>query len=139
MASLKGTQVAGIIFSELTGRIFVQCDQKKGLHIPLLVVSSCVGSPPPFFFFFLGSPTFAGAVMLRMWRCGLAVFVAVVWRACCWWVAHVHACGGSLFCCPSGSFLVLPFLLSLLSSSALLSLSLSLCLSQPQPVESKPT
>ena len=72
----------------------------------------------------------AGADMLRMLRCGFAVFVACMWRVCCWWVTHAHACGGSCFLLSVLSFLVLPFLFFLLVSSAPLSFLASLSLSQ---------
>ena len=95
------------------------------LHSLLLVLSSCVGSP-----FLRFADVVAGAVMLRMWRCGLAVFVALVWRACCWWVTHVHACGGSCIAVRLVLLGVASLVRSLCSSPLLLSLSVSLSLSQ---------
>ena len=78
----------------------------------------------------------AGAVMLRMSRC----VSLSSWRLCCvhvcWWVSHAHACGG-LVVVSVMSLSVLPFLFPLVFSSSLL--SLSLFLSQPQPVESHTT
>ena len=56
-----------------------------------------------------------------------AVFVAIVWRACCGWVTHVHACGGYGFsvCLVLLGVALLALSCLLLFSSAPLSLPLS--------------
>ena len=93
---------------------------KKVLELILSLQASGSGSTFLRFLF----DVVVGAVMLRMWRCGFAVFVAIVWRACCWWVLHAHAYGGYWSClsCPS---CCRPFC-SLLSSVFLFCFSLSL-------------
>ena len=79
----------------------------------------------------------AGAVMLHMWRCVFAVFVAIMWRVC-FLVGYARACLRWVrSCCPScPSWCCLS---CSICSPLLLSLSLSLCLSQPQPVKRPPT